>query len=121
MACGVRPMRSLLFLAALSFSVAASAQSNDSGTHRSDQNTQGANTEGSGYDPATKARVRTEGAAGGLQGGIKGDAQDAENATAGQGSPNTHSKHLKRGGKGRVHDETSSDREQGRGARGAIR
>lgn len=114
-------MRNLIFIAGLTFSVAAAAQSNDSGTHRSDQNTQGANTEGSAYDPATKARVRTEGAAGGIQGGIKGDAQDAENATAGQGSPNQHSKQLKRAGKGRVHEESSSDREQGRGARGAIR
>ena len=107
-------MRKLFFLAALSFSLAAVAQSIE-------QNKQGANTEGSAYDPATKARVRTEGAAGGIQGGIKGDAQDAENATAGQGSPNQHSKQLKRAGKGRVHEESSSDREQGRGARGAIR
>ena len=107
-------MRNLIFLAAFTFTIAASAQSIE-------RNKQGANTEGSGYDPATKARVRTEGATGGIQGGVKGDTQDAQNATAGQGSPNQQSKQVKKAGKGRVHDEGSSDREQGRGARGSIR
>lgn len=74
-----------------------------------------------GSTDAQDPRVRTEGASGGIQGGHKADTQDAQNATAGQGSPNQHSRQVKKAGKGRVHDENSSDREQGRGARGAIR
>ena len=58
-----------------------------------DRNTQGADREGSALNPQTKARVRTEGSVGGLE---------------------------DQGG-GRIHDETSSDREEGRGARGLIR
>ena len=89
---------------------------------RENQNTQGANSEGSALDPETKARVRTEGATGGIKGGMKTDEQK-KGASAGSssGRPNRSSKGLERQEGGRVHDETSSDREEARGARGAIR
>jgi hypothetical protein len=93
-------MRTLIFLAALAFALPAAAQSND-------KNLQGADSDGSKLDPASKARVRTEGAAGGIEGGAK-------DASAGE----TNRRQPKDKGKGRVHDEKSSDREASRGARG---
>ena len=62
-------MRKIIFLAAVSFSLTAFAQ----------QNTQGANTDESALDPAAKARVRVEGAAGGT--GAKVPAEASGGAT----------------------------------------
>jgi hypothetical protein len=114
-------MRTLLVLAALCMSAAAHAQPARDANPRADQNTQGANTDGGAMDPATKSRVRTEGSAGGVQGGLKTDEQK-KGASAGSspGRPMRQGKTEKPEG-GRVHNETSSDREEGRGARGAIR
>jgi hypothetical protein len=109
-------MRKLVFIAALCSSLTVYAQ-------REDQNTQGAQTEGSAYDPATKSRVRTEGAAGGTKGGMKMEQQNEVrgSASSGSGRPQRSRQGLERDGGGRTHNETSSDREEGRGARGAIR
>jgi hypothetical protein len=105
--------KTMIFFAAVSFSMTAFAE----------PNTQGANTEGSALDPAAKARVRTEGAAGGAKGGMKTEEQTEMrgNASSGQGRPTRSRRGLEKQGGGRMHDETSSDREEGRGARGAIR
>ena len=90
-------------------------------TARDNQNTEGANTGGSALDPETTARVRTEGSTGGIPGGTKTEEQK-EGAAAGSspGRP-TRSQGREDQGGGRVHTETSSDREEGRGARGTIR
>ena len=110
-------MRPLLFIGALLLSLGVHAQQTNEGNSRE------ANTEGSALDPATKARVRTEGSAGGLEGGMKTEEQDVVRgeASSGQGRPQRSRQGLEEQGKGRVHNETSSDREEGRGARGAIR
>lgn len=72
-------MLSLLFPALLLFSLPAAAQYDAGG-----QNTHGANVEAGKLDPATKARVRTEGSVGGLQGDASGGASgDAARARAG--------------------------------------
>ncbi len=106
-------MHKIIFLVAVSFSVPTFAQ----------QNTQGANTEGSALDPAAKARVRTEGATGGMKGGMKTEEQTdmRGNSSSGQGRPNRSSRGVEKQGGGRTHDEKSSDREEARGARGTIR
>jgi hypothetical protein len=72
--------------------------------------------------PETKARVRTEGSSGGIEGGMKTEQQE-QGAAAGSspGRPTRSRQGLEDQGGGRVHNETSSDREEGRGARGAIR
>ncbi len=54
-------MRRVLFLALLASSLPALAQYDAGG-----QNTHGANTDASKLDPATKARIRTEGAISGI-------------------------------------------------------
>jgi hypothetical protein len=104
-------MRKLILAATLVFPMAAQTQPAGD-----------ANQEGSALDPDSKARVRTEGSTGGIKGGMKTDEQK-KGASAGgsSGRPNRSSKGLERQQGGRVHDETSSDREEGRGARGAIR
>ena len=116
-------MRIVFSVVALSFSVGAYAQVTRDANPRDKQNTEGANTDARAYDPATKVRVRTEGSAGGVQGGIKTDEQTEMrgNASRGRGRPTRSSRGLEKKGEGRVHDENSSDREKGRGAWGAIR
>jgi hypothetical protein len=106
-------MRTLILITALLVPLALQAQT---------AGTQGANQEGSALDPKTKARVRAEGATGGIQGGAKTEEQK-EGAAAGSspGRPERSGKGLEKQEGGRVHNETSSDREEGRGARGAIR
>ncbi|HEX2200300.1 MAG TPA: hypothetical protein VHG88_17000 [Burkholderiales bacterium] len=86
-----------MLLGLLSLSFSAAAQYDAGG-----QNTQGANTDASKLDPATKARVRTEGAVGGIQAAPKTDGAISKDA----GNP------------GRIANEASSDREEARGARG---
>jgi hypothetical protein len=115
-------MRNLILVAALLFPLAAQTQPTRDANPRESQNTQGANTEGSALDPETKARVRTEGSTGGIQGGMKTEEQK-EGAAAGSspGRPTRSRQGFEAQGGGRVHNETSSDREEGRGARGAIR
>ena len=54
-------MRTLTVIAALAISFAAHGQAGRDANPREDQNTQGAQSEGSAMDPKTKARVRTEG------------------------------------------------------------
>ena len=110
-------MRTFVFIAFLCSTLTVHAQSRD------EQNTQGANTEGSAYDPATKSRVRTEGSAGGTKGGMKTEQQNEVRggASSGSGRPQRSRQGLEKQGGGRVHNENSSDREEGRGARGAIR
>ena len=116
-------MRVALTVVALSVCFAAHAQVTRDANPRGQQNTEGANTDASAYDPATKSRVRTEGSAGGIQGGTKTEQQTETrgNASTGAGRPTRSSRGLEKKGEGRVHDENSSDREEGRGARGAIR
>ena len=116
-------MRVAFIVVALSFCFAANAQVTRDANPRDKQNTEGANTDASAYDPATKARVRTEGSAGGIQGGTKTEEQTEirGGASSGPGRPTRSSRGLEKKGEGRVHDENSSDRETGRGARGAIR
>lgn len=115
-------MRTLIFVAGISLSLAAYAQSGRDANPREDQNTQGANTEAGAMDPETKTRVRSEGSVGGIQGGLKTEEQK-EGAAAGSspGRPTRSRGGLENQQRGRVHSETSSDREEGRGARGAIR
>ena len=88
-------MRIFILAAALVFPLAAQTQPARDTT-----------SEGSALDPEAKARVRTEGA---------GRHQRREDRRA------KERRGLERQEGGRVHDETSSDREEGRGARGAIR
>ena len=115
-------MRTLIFLAAMSLGLPAYAQAGRDANPREDQNTQGANTEAGAMDPETKARVRSEGSAGGIQGGLKTEEQkDGASAGSSPGRPTRSRAGLEGQGSGRVHNETSSDREEGRGARGAIR
>jgi hypothetical protein len=87
-------LRKILLLAFLSCSPVALAQD-----------------EAAKLDPETKARVRTEGSAGGIPGGLKTDSQKEGDVSEGASSKATAKK-------GRVADETSSDREEARGARG---
>lgn len=106
-----------LFLAALlSFSFCAAAQSID-------KNLQGANTDANALDPAAKARARVEGASGGTGARVPDEARGA--ASVGSGRQNRRAKPPDDASydaaKGRRHDENASDREQARGARGAIR
>jgi hypothetical protein len=110
-------MRMFILISALMLPFTLSAQ-----TARDTPNTEGANTEGSALDPETKARVRTEGSAGGIQGGTKTEQQKG-GAAAGSspGRPTRSRGGLEDQGGGRVHNETSSDREEGRGARGPVR
>jgi hypothetical protein len=71
----------LLLLGLLSLSFTAAAQYDAGG-----QNTHGANTDPAKLDPDTKARVRTEGSAGGIQQGgnaSTGASGDAARARAG--------------------------------------
>jgi uncharacterized low-complexity protein len=75
-------MRKLLLLAALSLSLAAVAQSIE-------KNTQGADVDPKGVDPAAKARVRSEGSAGGTGAQIPQDARGE--AKVGEGGQNRHS------------------------------
>jgi hypothetical protein len=109
-------MKMFILISALMLPFTLSAQSDD-------KNTQGANREGSALDPETKARVRTEGSVGGIEGGMKTEEQK-EGAAAGNtgpGRPTRSREGLEDQGGGRIHNETSSDREEGRGARGLIR
>jgi hypothetical protein len=105
-------MRKLLYLAAFSFSVAAYAQAPATDL----KPPSGAAPEE--MDPATKARIRTEGATGGIPSEGKGDALRGD-ASAGSGRPTRSRDELE--GQGRVHDETASGRIESRGARGEIR
>ena len=114
-------MRAVLLIAALSIPLAASAQASKDANPRIEQNTQGAEAEGNALDPATQARIRAEGAAGGVKGGIKADTQKDPGRSVGHGNPNLRDHRPRQAGEGRVHDETSSDPEKGRGARGLIR
>jgi hypothetical protein len=103
-------MRTIFFLAAVSFSVPAFAQ----------QNTQGANTSADALDPAAKARVRVEGAAGGT--GAKVPSEASGGATVGQGRQNRRSPPKPTDPQqGPQRGEKSSEREEARGARGTIR
>lgn len=69
----------ILLLGLLSLSLTAAAQYDAGG-----QNTQGANVDAGKLDPATKARIRTEGAVGGIQGDASAGASgDAARARAG--------------------------------------
>ena len=113
-------MRPLLFFATVAFSLSTYAQTSPDVSPRESQ---GANTEGSALDPASKARVRTEGSTGGLEGGMKTEEQKDRRggASSGQGRPQRSRQGLEGDAQGRTHNETSSDREEGRGARGAIR
>jgi len=113
-------MRLLALLAPLSFSVAVHAQATRDANPREDQNTRGANTQAEEMDPATKARVRTEGVPGGT--GARVPPEASGGATVGDGSQHRHSPPKPRDPKeGEVRNEQSSDREEGRGARGAVR
>jgi len=112
-------MRMFILIAALALPFSVYTQPTRDANPRADQNTQGADAEGSAMDPETKARVRTEGAVGGIEGGLKTEEQK-EGAAAGSSPGRSSREHAKKEG-GRVHNETSSDREEGRGARGAIR
>jgi hypothetical protein len=95
-----------MLIGLLSLSFTAAAQYDAGG-----QNTHGADLDPGRLDPAAKARLRTEGAVGGIQGGLKTEAQKEGDASAGASSKDT-------GKQGRVANETSSDREAARGARG---
>jgi hypothetical protein len=106
----------MIFLAGVALSFAVHGQAGRDANPREDQNTEGAQREGSAMDPKTKARVRTEGATGGIQGGVKTEEQKKGGASAG-GSPGRPER-SRSGEGGRMHNETSSDREEGRGARG---
>jgi hypothetical protein len=74
-------MRKLLFLAAILFSLACYAQDKSA----QDKNPQDANA----VDPATKARVRTEGVPGGT--GARVPKEASGGATVGEGSQHRHS------------------------------
>jgi hypothetical protein len=115
-------MRMFILISALMLPFTLHAQAARDANPRESQNTQGANTEAGAMDPATKARVRNEGSAGGIEGGWKTEEQK-EGAAAGSspGRPARSRAGVEDQGGGRAHNETSSDREEGRGARGAIR
>lgn len=65
------PVRRVLLFALLASSLPALAQYDAGG-----QNTHGANTDASKLDPATKARIRTEGVISGIPGGQKSETQN---------------------------------------------
>jgi hypothetical protein len=112
-------MRKLLLVAVLSLSLSAYAEATRDANPPDKENTQGANTDAIAADPATKARVRVEGAAGGTGARIPEEARGE--ATVGSGRQHRQAKPPDEvsyeAAKGRRHDETSSDREEGRGAR----
>ena len=116
-------MRKLILIAALALPLTAYSQPTRDANPRGSQNTEGANAERAGaLDPETKARVRTEGSTGGIESGLRTEEQkEGGSASSGPGRPNRSAAGLEGQGQGRVHNETSSDREEGRGARGAIR
>jgi hypothetical protein len=85
-------MRALVILAALFLGFAAYAQPARDANPRGEQNTQGANTantDANAMDPATKARVRVEGAAGGT--GARVPPEASGGATVGDGDQHRHS------------------------------
>jgi hypothetical protein len=82
-------MRQLTFLAALAVVFAAHAQPARDANPRDEQNTQGANADAKAMNPATKARVRTEGVPGGT--GARVPQEASGGATVGQGDQHRHS------------------------------
>jgi hypothetical protein len=82
-------MRPLIVVAALFLGLTAHAQPTRDANPREGQNTQGANAQADAMDPATKARVRAEGAAGGT--GAKVPPEASGGGTVGRGRQNRHS------------------------------
>jgi hypothetical protein len=82
-------MRKLFLLAALSLSLTAFAQADSRSEPKTpDANNPEANNKAEVLDPATKARVRTEGSAGGTGARIPEEANGG--ASAGSGRQNRH-------------------------------
>ena len=95
-------MRKLLLLAGLCISVAAFAQSDN-------KNLQNADIDANKLDPASKARVRVEGAAGGTGARISEEASGG--ATVGSGSQHRHATSKKDPGAGKGQGQPSTQRE----------
>jgi hypothetical protein len=113
-------MRRLFFLAALSMAFAVHAQPARDANPRDAQNTQGANSDANAMDPATKARVRVEGVPGGT--GARVPPEASGGATVGQGDQHRHAPPKPPDPQqGENRSEKSSDRDEARGAQGAVR
>jgi hypothetical protein len=113
-------MRSFIVLVAFVFSIPAHAQPAQDANPRAEQNTQGANQNADAMDPATKARVRMEGVPGGT--GARVPPEASGGGTVGDGKPNRHfPPPPPEPQRAETRAEKSSDREEGRGARGPIR
>ena len=82
-------MRAAIILVALFIALAANAQPARDAEPRDEQNKQGANTDASTMDAATKARVRTEGVPGGT--GARVPPEASGGATVGNGDQHRHS------------------------------
>jgi hypothetical protein len=81
-------MRTIIFVTAACFSMAAFAQATRDANPRAKENTQGANNPAIVNDPATKARVTLEGVAGGTGSKVPSDANGG--ATVSNGRQNRH-------------------------------
>ena len=114
-------MRLLIIAAFVSIAFSAYSQPARDSNSRDDQNAQGANTAAGEMDPATKARVRTEGVPGGTGAHIPPEASGG--ATVGNGSQHRHSppKPPDPQQQGEARDEKSSSHDEGGGARGPAR
>jgi hypothetical protein len=84
-------MPKLFLLAALSFSFAVTAQVTRDANPRDKQNTRDGDVNAEALDPATKARIRAEGAAGGTGARIPPEARGPAMVT--NGRQNRHSQH----------------------------
>jgi hypothetical protein len=116
----MQQVRAPILVAALFLGLSAYAQPERDANPGARQNTEGANTDARAMDPATKARVRGEGLAGGT--GARVPPEATGGATVGDGQPNRHAPPKPpEPQRAEVRDEKSSDREEGRGARGTIR
>lgn len=111
-------MRAFILVAAVCASFTAYAQPSRDANPRAGQNTQGADA--SQLDEAAKERLRAEGAAGGTGARISPEASGG--ATVGNGSQHRHwPKKPPDPQQAERRDESSSDREAARGARGPVR
>jgi len=113
-------MRSLIVAVALVFALPAHAQPAQDANPRAEQNTQGATQNPDAMDPATKARVRTQGVPGGT--GARVPPEASGGGTVGDGKPNRHSLPVPAEPQiGEPRHEKSSGRDEGRTGGGATR
>src|SRR5262245_27802549 len=102
-------MRPLIVVAALVLGVTAHAQP------RGDQNTQGANSDQAAMDPATQARLRMEGAAGGTGARVPPEANGGATVGPGRQHRQSAAKPPDTQQPRRVRREKSSEREEDKG------